>query len=298
MPTRTIVPEPPVDLAGTLFPIVRGRGDLTAVIRGGEVLRAIRGSEGPATLHLRSIDGRIECEAWGPGAGRALDDAPELVGALDDWSGFTPYHDVLRSLRHEHPGLRLMRNKSITSTLIPVICEQKVTGQEARRAYRLLTKAASEPAPGPGELLLPPDPERITSLPSAVFHRCGLDGRRGGTLRFACSRATRLDALVDAPFEEVRAALAGMPGVGPWTTAEVMRLALGDPDAVSVGDFHLPNLVAWLLAGEPRGTDERMLQLLAPYAGQRGRVQLLLEASGAYAPRYGPRMEIRQVVDE
>jgi 3-methyladenine DNA glycosylase/8-oxoguanine DNA glycosylase len=89
-----------------------------------------------------------------------------------------------------------------------------------------------------------------------------------------------------------------MPGIGPWTAAEVVRLALGDPDAVSVGDFHLPNLVSWLLAGEPRGTDERMLELLAPYAGHRGRVQLLLEASGAHAPRYGPRMELDQIVDD
>ena len=86
-----------------------------------------------------------------------------------------------------------------------------------------------------------------------------------------------------------------LPGIGPWTTAEVARLALGDPDAVSVGDLHLPNLVAWMLAGEPRGTDERMLELLAPYEGHRGRVQLLLEASGVHAPRYGPRMEVRAI---
>ena len=64
---------------------------------------------------------------------------------------------------------------------------------------------------------------------------------------------------------------------------------------MSVGDFHLPNLVAWLLAGEPRGTDERMLELLAPYEGHRGRVQRLLEASGTHAPRYGPRTEARSI---
>jgi 3-methyladenine DNA glycosylase/8-oxoguanine DNA glycosylase len=138
----------------------------------------------------------------------------------------------------------------------------------------------------------------VRSLPSFVFHRCGLDGRRGDTLRFACSRASRLDALTSAPLEEAGAALARMPGIGPWTVAEVSRLSLGDPDAVSVGDFHLPNLVAWLLAGEPRGSDERMLELLEPYAGYRGRVQRLLEASGAHAPRYGPRMEIRSVAGE
>ena len=41
----------------------------------------------------------------------------------------------------------------------------------------------------------------------------------------------------------------------------------GDPDAVSVGDYHIPNMVAWALAGDARGTDEHMLELLAPFAG-------------------------------
>ncbi|MGZ4152311.1 MAG: DNA-3-methyladenine glycosylase 2 family protein, partial [Actinomycetota bacterium] len=82
-----------------------------------------------------------------------------------------------------------------------------------------------------------------------------------------------------------------LPGIGPWTVAGVARLALGDTDAVSVGDFHLPNTVCWALAGEPRGTDERMLELLEPYRGQRGRVQRLLEAGKISAPAYGPRME-------
>jgi len=42
------------------------------------------------------------------------------------------------------------------------------------------------------------------------------------------------------------------PGIGPWTAAEGTARALGDADAVSVGDYHLPNLVAWALAGEAR----------------------------------------------
>jgi len=36
-----------------------------------------------------------------------------------------------------------------------------------------------------------------------------------------------------------------------------------------------------------------MLELLEPYRGQRGRVQLLLEASGITAPRFGPKLERR-----
>ena len=89
--------------------------------------------------------------------------------------------------------------------------------------------------------------------------------------------------------------LRAMPGIGAWTAAEAIRCALGDPDAVSVGDYHLKHLVAWVLAGEPRATDERMLELLEPYRGQRGRVVRLLEASGMGAPRYGPRRPLRRL---
>ncbi len=70
--------------------------------------------------------------------------------------------------------------------------------------------------------------------------------------------------------------------------------ALGDPDAVSVGDFHLKNLVSWALAGEPRGTDDRMLELLAPYEGRRAHVVRLLELSGLRPPSYGPRLTPRR----
>jgi 3-methyladenine DNA glycosylase/8-oxoguanine DNA glycosylase len=297
MPTRTIHVTEPIDLAGTLFPLVRGRGDPTMRVHGEEAIRALRTPDGPATLRVRSTAGAITCEAWGPGADRALDDAPAFVGALDDWSAFQAHDRVVARLRRAHPGLRLPASRTITATLIPAICEQKVTGLEARRAYRVLTRAASEPAPGPFDLLLPPDPARVAALPSAVFHRAGLDGPRGVTLRAVCRRADTLDALLTAGVDRAKAALATLRGVGQWTVAEVARLALGDPDAVSVGDFHLPNLVAWLLAGEARGTDERMLELLAPYEGHRGRVQRLLEASGTHAPRFGPRMEPRRVLD-
>jgi hypothetical protein len=66
---------------------------------------------------------------------------------------------------------------------------------------------------------------------------------------------------------------------------------------VSVGDFHLPNLVAFALAREPRADDARMLELLEPYRGHRARVIRLLELSGIRAPRYGPRLSIRGIAD-
>ena len=98
-----------------------------------------------------------------------------------------------------------------------------------------------------------------------------------------------------APRPKPTARLRSLPGIGAWTAAEVVRCAFGDPDAVSVGDFHIPNTVAWALAGEPRADDARMLELLEPYRGQRGRVQRLLEVGGIVAPRYGPRLAPRSI---
>jgi 3-methyladenine DNA glycosylase/8-oxoguanine DNA glycosylase len=80
--------------------------------------------------------------------------------------------------------------------------------------------------------------------------------------------------------------------VGEWTVAETLVVSHGDVDAVSVGDYHLKNIVAWHLAGEERGSDERMLELLEPFRPHRARVVRLLEHAGA-PQRKGPRLAVR-----
>ncbi len=179
--------------------------------------------------------------------------------------------------------------------MLAAICEQKVAGERARRSWRGLVRATSDPAPGEAGLLLPPDPQRVAALPSFAFHRIELERRRADVLRAVCARVGRIEEVASMPLPAAHERLARFPGIGPWTVAEVARTALGDADAVSVGDFHVPNMVAWALAREPRGTDERMLELLEPYRGHRGRVQRLLEAAGVHAPRYGPRAEIGSI---
>jgi 3-methyladenine DNA glycosylase/8-oxoguanine DNA glycosylase len=196
-------------------------------------------------------------------------------------------------LQRTHPGLRLPRTGRVLHALVPAILEQKVTGTEAFRAYAALLRAHGEPAPGPGELLLPPAPAVLAGLPYHAYHPLGVERRRAEVIRRVASRATWLEAASSS--EEASRRLQSLPGIGPWTAAEVVRSAFGDPDAVSVGDYHIPNIVAWALAGEPRGTDERMLELLEPYGGQRGRVQRLLEVGRVTAPRYGPRMAPRRI---
>ena len=92
-----------------------------------------------------------------------------------------------------------------------------------------------------------------------------------------------------------RRRLEAFPGVGPWTAAKVALVALGDPDAVQVGDYHLPHIVAYALEGKPRSTDERMLELLEPYRGHRARAVRLIGLTGIGAPRFGPKMPLRNI---
>jgi 3-methyladenine DNA glycosylase/8-oxoguanine DNA glycosylase len=291
MATATIRLEHPVDLRRTVFPMVRGTGDPTTRVDGRTVWRALRTRTGPATLRVTQVaTSVIEADAWGPGAEHALAvAAPGLVGALDHPEDFMgPKHPVVAEAWRNHRNVLLTRADPFP-VLIAAILEQKVTGIEARRAWHEVVRRTAGPAPGDVGLLLPPDPDRLAAIPGWELTRLGVTGHRAATLREAARHPRKIAALTDAAW------LAKLPGVGPWTLAEVGRLAFGDPDAISVGDFHLPHIVCWALAREPRGTDERMLELLEPYRGQRGRVEVLLEAAGISAPAFGPKLEPRAV---
>jgi 3-methyladenine DNA glycosylase/8-oxoguanine DNA glycosylase len=284
----------PLDLATTLGPLVHGRGDRTIRLSRVEAWLAFRTPEGPATLRLwHTAPAKLEAIAWGPGETYALDGTAALVGEEDRPDAFVAAHPILRRLARAHPGLRLPRSRRVFHALLPSILEQKVTGTEAFRAYAALIRRHGEAAPGPGDLRLPPAPARLAALPYHAYHPLGVERRRADVIRRAAARADWLDASTSAA--EATARLRSLPGIGAWTAAEVVRCAFGDPDAVSVGDFHIPNTVAWALAGEPRSDDARMLELLEPYRGQRGRVQRLLEVGGITAPRYGPRMAPRSI---
>jgi hypothetical protein len=299
MRERTITPALPVDLRLTLFPLRRGRLDPSVRFEPAGVWRATRTPEGLATTHLRvsAADGTVTMRAWGPGGDWALDAFPALVGAGDDEAGFEPGAGVVGDLHRRLRGLRIGRSGAVMEALVPSILEQKVVGLEARRSHARLVRTLGEPAPGPAgaTLMVPPAPAVLAATPSWTFHRFGVERKRADTIRRACSYAARLEETVSMSPGDARRRLTALPGIGPWTAAEVSLVALGDADAVSVGDYHLPNQVAWALAGEPRGDDARMLELLEPWKGHRGRVLRLIGAGAGAAPRHGPRMPLRSI---
>jgi 3-methyladenine DNA glycosylase/8-oxoguanine DNA glycosylase len=293
-----IVLAPPfeVDVALTLLPFRCGRHDPTFALAGGVVWRALATADGPATVRVAPLDARsIEAVAWGPGRHAALARVPAMLGFADDDRGFVAHHDVVRRARRRFCGVRLGRGGNLVEALVPTVLEQKVTSAEAHRSWAALVQRYGAPAPGPGPVRLAPTAESLGELPYTAWHAVGVERRRAETIRRLCARTARLRALEREPPEEARRVLEHFPGVGPWTSNSVTLLSHGDPDAVVVGDYHLPHLVAFTLTGQRRGSDEDMLRHLEPYRGQRARAMRLLSLGGTYPPRRAPRAPSRSI---
>jgi 3-methyladenine DNA glycosylase/8-oxoguanine DNA glycosylase len=291
-------PARPVDVVGTLGVHRRGRGDPAhRLTPDGAVWRTCRTADGAATLRVaaRPADGEVAATGWGPGAPAALDALPGWLGADDDPAGFRPEHPLLVRAFRRNAGLLIGRTELVMEALVPAVIEQKVTGREAWTGWRSLLLRFGDPAPGPAPagMRVVPAPQRWASLPSWDWHRCGVGPNRSRTVVRAARLARRLEEIAHLPGHEAERRLRTVPGIGAWTAAEVRQRALGDPDAVSIGDFHLPRLVAYNLAGEERADDDRMLELLEPYAGHRYRACLLLAHAGVMPPRRAPRLPVR-----
>jgi 3-methyladenine DNA glycosylase/8-oxoguanine DNA glycosylase len=279
--TRRLQLSRPLDLRLTLAPTRIGKGDPCTRLRSDQAFRATRTPDGPATVHLVVDGDRLGAEAWGPGATWLLDQLPILVGEADT-DTFRPEHPLVADLHRRMPGLRIGATHRLLEALVPAVCAQKVSSYEAKRSYRQLMEALGEPAPGPSQidLILPPHPQALASTGYQEFHTLGLERRRADVIRRAAARAVSVESLVDVLPDEAEQRLRSMAGVSVWTASLVRAAALGDPDAVPVGDPTVKHLVAFAFTGERRGTDAQMLELLEPFRGHRGRVVRLIKAAG------------------
>ncbi len=285
----------PVDVARTLSPLRRGGRDPSfRRAADGVWWRATTTPDGPATVAIRVDREGVHSAAWGPGSQWVMATVPGWLGADDDRSDFVPSDAIVLCLDSQFPGLRLGRTNRIWDCLVAAIIEQKVTSAEAFLAWRTLLLAAGTPAPGPAgdRMRVPPTPEALLALTDWQWHRIGLDGQRRRTLRAAATVAERLEAAVRMSPADAAKRLQVVPGVGIWTAAETMQRAVGDPDAVSVGDYHTSSLVGWALIGE-KVDDDRMLELLEPFRPQRQRVVRLIECGTHRPARRGPRAPVR-----
>ena len=297
--TKGLVRPRTTDIATTLSWYRHGHSDPTTWLktagRGssatGEFVRATITPEGPATIEFK-WGAQTSVRQFGPGGNWLADRLPAMLGVNDTADHCleqAPDEKVAEAARN-HRTLRIGASGGLYHELLPTIIEQRITAGEAHRQWDALCRLLGEPAPGPfSGLRLPPGPDVLAQTPSWVLHPLGIERKRAEPLTTIAKHPTKLWAWGAGTPEEARSKLQLLPGIGQWTIGKVLGPVCGDSDAVPVGDFHFKNMVSWALAGEARGTDERMLELLAPYAGQRGRVVRLLGLDGHGAPRFGPK---------
>lgn len=253
------------------------------------------GPRGSFTAHLRAQPGRVDAQMWGEDALWAARQLPDMLGVGDDPAGFVPRHRVVADQWRRHGTTwRVPRTLLTWQVALAAVLEQRVTGLEARRAWCGLVAEHGSPAPGPTPrpMYVPPDSAAVLRVPSWDWRRYGVDRQRLRAVRELARAVHVLRRAEDLPPDQGRESLRAIPGVGVWTAAEVSARAFGDADAVSVGDFHLARNVVYALTGRDGGTDDDMLELLAPYAGHRHRVVRMVELSGVAPARRGPRMSL------
>lgn len=248
-----------------------------------------RTPDGLGTVSLIANGNEVTASGWGPGARWMLDQAPRLYGIDDNLDGWEPQGN-LREHWRRNPFL-LGRTDRPWDAIIGAVFGQKVQTTAARKSRRLLARNFGDPAPGPWDAWVLPSAETVAQMAYHDFHRLGVERKRATTLITAARELKRIGDLGALEPTAAQRRLEAIRGIGPWTSALVISVAFGYPDAVPTGDFHIPNQAAWWLAGEPRGTDERMLELLEPYTGHRWRAVRIVKALGP-APRYGPRLAL------
>ncbi len=284
------------DLAAILRPMQRGRHDPTLRFDPDGLWRATDTPAGPVTQRLVSSDESVLSTCWGPGADWMSAHTGDLVGAGDSTArSFDPQPGWIADQWRVRRGTwRVPKGHNVWESAVAAVLEQKVTGLEAKRAWSALAREFGQPAPGPAPagMMVFPGPDVVRRVPSWTWRRNAVDRSRSDTIMRLASVRHVLRRLPGETPAEARRLLTAIRGVGPWTYAEIAQRALGDPDAVSVGDFHLAADVVFSFTGMFGGSDDQMLELLAPYAGHRYRAVRMLELAGTKRPRRGPRFAV------
>lgn len=259
----------------------------TRVERDGVNWWATISPDGPATVAFRVAEGGVRADAWGPGTDWALSRVPRLLGADDDPSDFDPRTPAVAAMAARFGAIRIGATDRWYEALVTTIIGQRVVTIDAKASVGRLRSRHGSPSPkGPiGHL---PDPHTLLTIPDHEFHRLGIERTRARTMRVAAKYADRAERLCDATPPEAIEWLQRLPGIGPWTAGIVAGVAGGDPDAVPIGDLHIPGMVTSALCGEV-GDDDRMLELLEPYRGHRNRVVRLIKLAGPAPGRRRPK---------
>ncbi len=177
-----------------------------------------------------------------------LDADPDAVDAV---LGADP---LLASLVAARPGIRVPGAADGFELAVRAVLGQQVSVAAARTFCGRLLAALGEPL-GDGRWRLFPTPAAVAGSDLAGI---GLTGARIATVRALAAAVAGGGLTLDADADRAATgqALRALPGIGPWTASYVVMRALGDPDALPLGDLVLRRRAASLgiddLAGRAR----------------------------------------------
>lgn len=212
--------------------------------RDGAYRRTLRLPHGYGVATLRPLPDHIECRL-------ALTDLRDLSTAiarcrwlLDLDADPVAVDEQLRRdpmldpLVVKNPGRRVPRTVDAAEFAVRAVLGQQVSTQAARTHAARLVSAYGEPVTDPagGLTHLFPSTQALASLDPAAL---ALPRARRATLTclVAALAGGELDIGPASDWQQARAALAGLPGFGPWTVETIAMRALGDPDAFAATDL-------------------------------------------------------------
>lgn len=269
----------PFDLHATMAQQVLGQFDPTGRRGTGAFRKVHLDDDGrPLIWGFDRTEQGFRVRVHGSGAEAALGTFLGRFPLADGCDEFRPRHPYLEGIAPRYAGLRLLRVPWAFDVAAGTVLQQRVRWKVAYGDFRRIALRWGTPTPA-GRAF--PNARQLASRPPAALEAMGIDPKRARALiALARREATRPFLNVETDPARIRLRLLQIPGIGPWTANMVAGYAAGDPDAVPTGDLHLPSIVTSALADEPEGTDERMLELLEPYAGHRFRaVRLITWAS-------------------
>ncbi|MBL7493197.1 DNA-3-methyladenine glycosylase 2 family protein [Frankia sp. AgB1.9] len=212
--------------------------------RDGAYRRTLRLPRGHGIVALRPTPDHIECRL-------TLSDLRDLTTAISRCRWLLDLDadpvavdaqlgadEALAPLVAKSPGRRVPRTTDPPEFALRAVLGQQVSTAAARTHAARLVAAHGEPVEDRegGLTHLFPTPEALAELdPEALAMPRSRRATVSALIAALASGDLELD--VGGDWEQARARLAALPGVGPWTVESVAMRALGDPDAFVATDL-------------------------------------------------------------
>ena len=234
----------------------------------------------PACLGVRFGARQAAVELVVDGAGSVPDAdaarrmARRLLGlqqGVDDFEARYRGHPELGRLITANPGLRVALLATPFEALVWAVTGQQISLAAATSVRRrLITAAGIRHSDG---LLCHPDPARLARMEEAQLRAAGLSQAKAATVamlsRGAADGTLPFATWADAPpVAEIRARLAAIRGIGPWTIEYTLLRGFGHLDGSLHGDVAVRRKLQLLLGREEQisaAETERWLAQFTPW---------------------------------